>query len=314
MARLWNILHLVGIVTVLGLANGCSEEQAPKPSEPKRVVLKIERPTPKEQEPTPQVLQPPQQPAPTKPTGQIEREIKKPPHAETVKEAGDQEQEVLRIGAARPSIEKEAEEELKVAPHQVSRVGPKEKEGEERPPEQAGRELLPSMGIYVAQQGETLFSISGSEEVYSHPLKWPLLLWSNLAILDVMAGKGALEHKELPVGTKLRFFTREERKDNLKTLGNKRWVVNIVSDKNTKGMSRLVVKLAKARIPAYITMSKINGEIWFRLRCGFFESPFEAKEMKKRIEEVAGLRDLWLSKVSQQEFEAYGGLIGQRSY
>ncbi|HIC86402.1 MAG TPA: SPOR domain-containing protein [Desulfobacterales bacterium] len=170
------------------------------------------------------------------------------------------------------------------------------------------------MGIYVAQQGETLFSISGSEEVYSHPLKWPLLLWSNLAILDVMPGKGALEHKELPVGTKLRFFTREERKDNLKTLGNKRWVVNMVSDKNTKGMSRLVVKLAKARIPAYITMSKINGEIWFRLRCGFFESPFEAKEMKKRIEEVTGLRDLWLSKVSQQEFEAYGGLIGQRSY
>gem|GEM_PF-1346161 len=300
---------IVVVITFFGLVSGCSEEQAPGPSEPKKVVFKIERPTPKKEKSASQPPEAHQKTGTLHSKTRIEKEAERPLTVAGTK-GGKKEQGVALKNIDKASVGEKVAERPRAGLKKV-KAEPKTERGKQVEAQgQPSRKAPLPKGVYVVQQGESLFSISASQEVYSDPFKWPLLLWVNLTILDTMGGKGAVEHRELPPGTKVRFFTREEIEDNLKNLGNKRWVINMVSDKTTKGMSRIIVKLARAGIPSYIVMSRIRGEVWFRLRSGFFATSSEAKKMKKRIEEVAGLRGLWLSKVSAQELKAYGGLIG----
>ncbi len=162
-------------------------------------------------------------------------------------------------------------------------------------------------GWYPVTDQDTLIIVAGNSRVYSDPYKWPSLLRLNLDKLESFGLTPGLEGRQLPAGIRLRYLTPQEVEHRRTELQGHKWVVNILSDKGSKRISALALKLLKARIPVYIAKAEIKGQQWLRLRTGFFASIAEAKKIKAKIEQITGLKGLWVAKISDQEFQKYAG-------
>ncbi|HDM32656.1 MAG TPA: hypothetical protein ENG28_02620, partial [Deltaproteobacteria bacterium] len=183
------------------------------------------------------------------------------------------------------------------------------KQGEEKGAKQAevtekgGEEK----GWYVTEQNDTLALVAGNRKIYSDPYKWPSLLRLNLDSLKPLGLTQGLEDRELPEGLRIRYLTPKEVEENRKKLNGCRWVVSILSDRNSDELSPLAVDLIKNGLSVYIARAEIKGEQWLRLRTGFFPSLDEAKRIRAKVEEITGLKGLWLAKISDKEFDEYAG-------
>ncbi|HDM10552.1 MAG: SPOR domain-containing protein [Deltaproteobacteria bacterium] len=162
-------------------------------------------------------------------------------------------------------------------------------------------------GWYETQGSDTLALVAGSPRVYSDPYKWPSLLRLNLDKLEPFGLTRGLELRKLPQGLRLRYLTPKEVEENRKKLNGCRWVVSILSDRNSDELSPLAVDLIKNGLSVYIARAEIKGEQWLRLRTGFFPSLDEAKRIRAKVEEITGLKGLWLAKISDKEFDEYAG-------
>ncbi|RLB78902.1 MAG: hypothetical protein DRH15_09630 [Deltaproteobacteria bacterium] len=177
--------------------------------------------------------------------------------------------------------------------------------GESHVPKATGERSLKD--FYVTQAGETLFQVAGKAEIYNNPYKWPSLLRLNMQNMERLALSPLPEGVLLPGGLQLSYITRGQAEKNREQMEGARWVVNIFSDRNSKKISRLTLKLIKSGINVYIVPADIKGKKWLRLRTGFFGSANEAKKAKARVEEVTGLKGLWIAKVNDSEFLEYAG-------
>ena len=273
------LLALVAFLAICLAALGCSQRDSEETPKPQKVVVKIERP-----------------PEPVESLNQEEK---------------GEEQEA-------PDVKNTAMVQAKEGPQAMQGPAPTEPVSIETAPEPAQHEgetqedtralqTQNKEGWYLVTGQDTLIIVAGSSQVYSDPYKWPGLLRLNLDKLESSGLTPGLEARELPPGMRLRYLTPREVEQRRTELRGHKWVVNILSDKNSKRISELALKLLKGGIPVYIAKAEIKGEQWLRLRTGFFASAAEAKKMKDKIEETMGLRGLWVAKISDQEFQKYAG-------
>jgi len=162
-------------------------------------------------------------------------------------------------------------------------------------------------GWYRTGEKDTLIVLAGSSRIYSDPYKWISLLRLNLKALEPFGLDKGIENRELPQGLGLRFLTPKEAAQRRDEIKGHKWVVNILSDKDSRRISGLAVRLVKNGIPVYIAKAQIKGQQWMRLRVGFFATASEAKQMKDKLEEMLGVSGLWLDKITEDEFNNYAG-------
>jgi HlyD family secretion protein len=136
---------------------------------------------------------------------------------------------------------------------------------------------------YLVQKGDTLSKISGKENVYADPIKWPSLFRHNIDKLGQIEEVEDFEQSELPEGLELKFLTPDEVSENLKKLGQKRWALNVTSEKNPQRIVLPAITLIKKGYHAYLVRTRIKGEEWMRLRVGFFKKRSEAVSEKKKL-------------------------------
>jgi hypothetical protein len=160
----------------------------------------------------------------------------------------------------------------------------------------------------LVQKGETLSKIAGREDVYGDPIKWPSLFRHNIDKLGQMEEVEDFEHQELPEGLELKFLTHGQVSENLKKLGQKLWVVNVMSEKTSKKISPPAITLMKSGYHTYITRVTVKGEKWIRIRVGFFEKRSEAVSEEKKIIEILNNEKAWAVKIGKGELEEFGGL------
>jgi hypothetical protein len=163
-------------------------------------------------------------------------------------------------------------------------------------------------GHYRVQKGDSLFSIAGRKDVYGDPSKWPSLYRLNMDQLSKIeeAHKG-LNQEALPEGLDLRFVTAQDAKENLAELGQKSWVVNVLSSRTAEKLLPPALKLMQNGYRVYIITVEVKGEEWMRLRVGFFADKPEAAEAGREIMSLLNSGKPWIVKIDQKELEEYGG-------
>ncbi len=162
-------------------------------------------------------------------------------------------------------------------------------------------------GYYVVKSDESLSSISGREDVYGDPMKWPILYRLNLDKLDKMGLGEDFPEREISEGIRMKFLTPDEKGENLKNRGQKFWVVNILSATTKKDIVLSAIRLIKNGYPVYITTARVSGKDWMRLRLGFFKNKAEADAKGKQAMAVLKFSDSWTTKIGPKEFEEFGG-------
>ena len=162
-------------------------------------------------------------------------------------------------------------------------------------------------GLYRVRAGDTLASISAREDIYGDKLKWPCLYRVNMDELEYLAVSGNLPEKALPEGTVLNYVTAEQAKTNLDRLGEKAWVVNVLSSKNPERIVPAAVRLMKGGFTVYIVRAEVKGDHWMRLRAGFFEDGTRARVAGEEIAQIATTGKLWVAKVQETELREFGG-------
>ncbi len=255
---------------------GCSDRDSSEKEAPKKVVVRIQRPA--------------HQPALEQKKEKEQVPVPQVPKDESVDRPGAQGEETQQVQRVHPEGSVEAKAPLK-------------------PPSPEPQDTGQEPGSYLTQEGDTLFSISGNAGVFGDPFKWPCLLRLNLTTLRQLGIKPGFENMELPQGIQLRFFSPEQVSRNIREKENARWAVNIFSDKSSKRISRLAIKLTENDVPVYIVRTNIKGEIWLRLRTGFFKTKEDAKKALEKIKEITGLEGIWITRVSNKEFNGFAGYL-----
>ena len=150
--------------------------------------------------------------------------------------------------------------------------------------------------------------------MYGDPIKWPSLFRHNRDKLGQMDETEDFEHQELPEGLELKFLTHGQASENLKKLGQKLWVVNVISEKTSKKIVPPAITLIKKGYHAYIVKATVRGEEWIRLRVGFFKNRSKAASEEKKIMEILKNEKGWLNnektwavKIGKGELKEFGG-------
>ena len=159
---------------------------------------------------------------------------------------------------------------------------------------------------YVVQRGDTLYKIAGDKHVYADHMKWPSLFRTNLEALHGLDLRDDFEHRELPEGVSLNFFSKKEASQNLIKLGKKAWVVNVLSGHSSNEIVPVAVGLIRNGYHVYITRADVQGKEWLRLRVGFFRDSSEANSARDKISALMYLDDLWITRAEKELIE-YGG-------
>lgn len=174
-------------------------------------------------------------------------------------------------------------------------LGEKVATGEQQP-------ITEEAGYYVAEDGDTLFTIAARPDTYADPLKWPLLYRNNIERLGAV-----LPTAELPGGLKLKVISPDEVAENLKDRPQQLWAVNVLSTTKTEKITPVALQLLTDGYLVYITRATIKGKQWLRLRVGFFTEHSEADTEGKKIMATLQLADSWVAKVGPEEREQFGG-------
>ncbi len=165
----------------------------------------------------------------------------------------------------------------------------------------------PGPGFYRVRKGDTLFKVAGQKEVYGDSLKWPSLFRLNMNQLTKMEPDERFQHKELLAGLNLRFVTPAEARDNVRKLGRKIWVINVLSSQSPKKIIPAAVRLTKKGYRVYISTVMVKGQEWIRLRAGFYDTRKRATAVGKDIMSMLHEDDAWVSKIGKMELQRFGG-------
>ena len=257
------------------LGSGCSEEEPPPPPPPVRdfkVVKPIVKPTPEK----------------IKTSIDSEEETVKPEEKE-------------EMGVKTAAIEeKEGETPETGTTEQATPETPETGTAES---EQAMEEA----GYYIVKKGDSLSSISGREDVYGDPLKWPIICRLNMDSFGNLELGENFPDRELPERVRLKIITPDEARENLKKRADSMWVVNVISAINKGDVVPPAIRLIKNGYPAYLTKVKVKGKEWMRLRVGFFNNKTEADAEGQKIMAILNFTDSWTTKIGEKEFEKFGG-------
>jgi hypothetical protein len=161
--------------------------------------------------------------------------------------------------------------------------------------------------IYVTHEGDSLSAIAGREDVYGNSSKWPILYRLNREKLHQLLKDSDLPDRELPKGTILDIITLDEVKENLKNRPKNYWVINVVSSPQMDRIVPPVLNLIDNGYPAYITVVKVKGKDWIRIRVGFFEDKKTAEKEGEKIIATLKISDIWTTKVGDIERGEFGG-------
>lgn len=161
-------------------------------------------------------------------------------------------------------------------------------------------------GYYVVKKGESLSVIAERRDVYGDSLKWPILCRLNMDQLGKIEVGGDFADRNLPEGMRLKIVTPDQVKQNLKTRANHEWVLNVLSTPNKREIIPAAVRLVKEGYPVYITVVKVKGKDYMRLRVGFFKNRAEAEAEGKKIMALLKLGEPWKTKADKEELEDFG--------
>ena len=176
----------------------------------------------------------------------------------------------------------------------------------ETAPEEKGPIAKEEAGYYIVKKGENLSDIAGRKDVYSDPLKWPILLRHNLDRLGDIAESADFPERAISEGLKIKVLTPEEVRVNRAERPDNYWVINILSAPTREKIVPQAIRLIQNGYPVYITRIKVKGKIWMRLRLGFFKDKTEADAHGKKIMTNFNIVDFWSTKV-MDELEEFGG-------
>ena len=173
--------------------------------------------------------------------------------------------------------------------------------------EKGKKTLKEEAGYYIVKKGDTLSSISGREDVYRDPLKWPILYRLNMDRLNKLKTGEDFPEKKLPAGVRLKIITQKKAKENRKKMTNKLWVVNVLSATTGSETNPVAIRLVKKGYTAYITRARVNGKDWIRLRVGFFSTKADAESMGQKIMKALHLNDSWPARIGPMELKEFAG-------
>jgi hypothetical protein len=165
----------------------------------------------------------------------------------------------------------------------------------------------PKEGYCRVREGDTLYQVSGREEVYGDPLKWVSLFQLNREALGVP--RLNILHRELSPELELRYVTRPEAIRNRAKFGKKSWVVNVLSLETPEELVPYAIALMREDYPVYMTKATVKGKDWFRLRVGFFKDRTAARTAAKEIMAKMDIKGSWVAD-APEELEEYGGYMG----
>lgn len=182
---------------------------------------------------------------------------------------------------------------------------PTDAPGQQTPDMQSGS--FAGQGLYRVRKGDSLASIAERADVYNNPLKWTSLFRLNLDQFEGMKITPDFENRELPEGLELKFVTASEAQKNRETFGKRVYVVNVLSEDNTKKITPHAITLIRNGYKAYICTATVHNKEWIRLRAGFFRNRKEATEVGNRIASLLDDISVWVTKISQTEINNYCG-------
>lgn len=162
-------------------------------------------------------------------------------------------------------------------------------------------------GYYVVKAGDSLSSIAARDDVYGDSLKWIILFRHNRAALGQFPQDREFPNRDLPIGTRLKILSSDERKANLNERSGKAWIVNIHSSTDAEEIVPAAIALAKEGYPVYLTRFEAKGKDWVRLRLGYFKDRAEADGMGKEIQKRLNLAETWSSKAGKNEIAEFRG-------
>lgn len=179
------------------------------------------------------------------------------------------------------------------------------------PPETETREeekaVAEEAGYYTVKRGDTLSSISAREDVYTDPLKWPILYRHNMDKIGELQLVHDFLDRELSEGVVLRVITPDEARENLRRKGTHTWAVNVLSATTQQTLISSAIRLMREGYPVYLTSATVKGKDWMRLRVGFFRNKTEADMEGKKIMTLLNISNSWVTGVGQKELAEFGG-------
>lgn len=163
---------------------------------------------------------------------------------------------------------------------------------------------------YKIEQGDTLWTIAGKDEVLDDPEGWWYLLKSNKKIIKSTYKKDGKWYVIIPTGHTLVIPTRDEikkiNKDEKKSLLHP-WAVQVYSSKSQQNVKDFLNKIHKQGYLAYMTHIKLNNEDWYRLRIGFFSTEDEARKVGEKVVTDFNMEGFWTVLPSKGEVNAHIG-------
>jgi len=184
-----------------------------------------------------------------------------------------------------------------------------EKKGLETPALDVSRQVEQTekmAGFFFVWKAETLPAIAARQDVFGDPLKWPILYRLNREMLGALNMGDDFSNQKVPEGFRLKILSPDEKKANLRSQLNKKWVVNVLSTTDQKKMVPVAMRLIENGYKVYIARAEIKGKEWIRLRVGFFGSLAEGNTEEEKIRSVANLGDLWVTQAGKEELEEFG--------
>lgn len=271
-------------LSFLLLGVGCSKEEQPPPQVQKpRVVKPIVKPAPEKIK--------------TSITG--EEEMSKTEEQEEIEVKTAAVEEII---AEAPETTETGTTGKKTSEVRVKKVVIEEKAAETpEPPETT------ETGYYIVKKDDSLSSISGREDVYGDPAKWPIVYRLNMDNLGNLGLGENFPDRELSEGVRLKIITPDEARENLKKRANDLWVVNIISATTKGEVIPPAIRLIKDGYKVYFTKVKVKGNEWMRLRVGFFKNKTEADAEGQEIMAMLNFSDSWTTKIGKREFAEFGG-------
>ncbi len=170
-------------------------------------------------------------------------------------------------------------------------------------------DILPAVetGEYVTEEGDTLTTISGKDNINNNPLKWTFLYRNNAEALSSIKGKGNLYERPIPAGIRLKITSPEEKKKNLEGMSKAYYTVNALSSPSLEELGPHAVKLLEAGYYAYIASAIVRDKAYYRLRVGFYKTRSETDMEGEKIKKLLNITDVWTAKIDDAEFSDFGG-------
>ncbi len=160
--------------------------------------------------------------------------------------------------------------------------------------------------FYQVRKNDSLSDIAGRREVYGDALKWPSLFRLNRVALEKMKVTESFAVEKLPEGLRLKYVSRDEAAERLVEVGDKLWVVDVVSAKALSGVVPPAILLLRKGHHAYLTKSQLAGEEWIRVRVGFFKDILEALKVSEEVKGVLNLSETPMPmKIDKKELERF---------